>query len=440
MTIHVIGGGLAGSEAAYQLARKGHDVKLYEMRPGRQTRAHQTDKLGELVCSNSLRSSDVNHAAGLLKEELRRAGSLIMEAADACRLPAGGALAVDREGFSAYITKKVEEEGKISLERCHVEALPPLEAGDYLIIASGPLTEGPLAESIQDLSGRDYFHFYDAAAPVVTAESIDMSVAWWASRYDKGEADYINCPLDEDQYQALVRFLQTAPTHKPTIEGEEVYFEGCMPVEEMARRGEKTLSFGPLKPVGLINPHTEKSCHAVVQLRIDNHEKTLFNLVGFQTSLTFAAQKEMLTLIPGLEKADIVRYGVMHQNSYINSPYLLGTDGRLLKKDQIYFAGQITGVEGYIESTASGLIAALSIQARSQGQAPLNFPTTTAMGSLMNYITTKQDRPFQPMNINWGLIPKPEKKIRKKKERNAWLSARALADLEVFLGLKDQRS
>ncbi|QRN86328.1 methylenetetrahydrofolate--tRNA-(uracil(54)-C(5))-methyltransferase (FADH(2)-oxidizing) TrmFO [Clostridia bacterium] len=429
-SIKVIGGGLAGAEASYQLAQRGHKVTLYEMRPTVKTKAHQTGELAELVCSNSLRSADVSNGAGLLKEELRRVGSLIMRMADLHQVPAGGALAVDRLGFSRGVSEAISNHPNIEIVREEIESIPK---DGYVVVASGPLTEGALAASIQELCSEEYFHFFDAAAPVVTLESINMDKAWWASRYDKGEADYINCALNQEEYEALVDFLIKAEKHKPEIEGEEQYFEGCMPVEEMARRGAQTLSFGPLKPVGLVNPHTGKEAHAVVQLRIDNKERTLFNLVGFQTSLTFGEQKKMMSLIPGLENAEIVRYGVMHQNSYIKSPLLLNPDGSFKKDERIYFAGQITGVEGYIESTASGFIAGLNLARKIDKKDSVYFPKTTAIGSLMGYITEAEAKNFQPMHINWGLIPKMQPKIRKKKLRNEALAKRALEELDSFL-------
>jgi methylenetetrahydrofolate--tRNA-(uracil-5-)-methyltransferase len=429
-SIKVIGGGLAGAEASYQLAERGHKVTLYEMRPKVETKAHQTGGLAELVCSNSLRSTDVTNGAGLLKEELRHCGSLILRMADLHKVPAGGALAVDRLDFSRGVTEAIEKHPNIEIVREEISEIP---TEGYVIVASGPLTEGALAKSIQELCSEDYFHFFDAAAPVVTLESIDMDKAWWASRYDKGDPDYINCALNQEEYEALVAFLIQAEKHKPEIEGEEQYFEGCMPVEEMARRGVQTLSFGPLKPVGLVNPNTGSEAHAVVQLRIDNKERTLFNLVGFQTSLTFGEQKKMMALIPGLENAEIVRHGVMHQNSYIKSPLLLNPDGSMKKNKNIYFAGQITGVEGYIESTASGLVAGVNLARVLDGDEPVYFPRTTAIGGLMGYITEAEAKNFQPMHINWGLIPKMMPKIRKKKLRNEALAKRALEDMDNFL-------
>ncbi len=431
MQVTIIGGGLAGVEAAYQLANQGVDVVLYEQRPIQTSKAHHTEYLSELVCSNSLRSNEIGNASGLLKEELRICGSLVMQVADKNKVPAGGALAVDREKFSQSITKIIEEHEHIQLIRQPVNEIP---TKGYIVVATGPLTEGPIADSIRFVCGQDYFHFFDAAAPVVTLESINMEKSWWASRYDKGEKDYINCPLTEEEYHRLIAFLVQAKKHKPDMEGEEIYFEGCMPVEEMARRGEKTLAFGPLKPVGLIDPHTKQEPYAVVQLRIDNKEKTLFNLVGFQTSLVFSEQKKMLSLIPGLEEAEIVRYGVMHQNSYINSPLLLGSDGSLQADPRIYFAGQITGVEGYIESVASGLASAWSLAAKIHGQPYEAFPDTTAIGSLMRYISTSADaRYFQPMNINWGIVTELIPRIRQKKLRNEALGKRALTDLDAYI-------
>ena len=432
--VTIIGGGLAGSEAAYQLANRGHRVRLYEMRPKKQTKAHLTDFLAELVCSNSLRSDDLSNAAGLLKEELRRMDSIILRNADACCVPAGGALAVDRTRFSDAVTKELENLEHVEIVREEVCEIP---TEGYGLVATGPLTEGSMADAIQAVCTQEYFHFFDAAAPVVTYESIDMNHAWWASRYDRGEPAYINCPLNETQYDVLVDFLIHAKKHKPKIDGEEKYFEGCMPVEEMARRGRMTLAFGPLKPVGLVNPHTGEEPFAVVQLRIDNRERTLFNLVGFQTSLTFDEQKRMMTLIPGLTSAQIVRYGVMHQNSYIKSPLLLSPDGAFKNDPRIFFAGQVTGVEGYIESTASGLVAGVNLARTLEKKKTIVFPRTTAIGALMAYITEAEAEHFQPMNINWGLIPKIVPRIRKKKQRNEALANRAILDLESFIEMHD---
>jgi len=422
----VIGGGLAGPEAAWQLARREIPVDLLEMRPLFNTPAHHGEKLGELVCSNSLRSGDLTNAAGLLKEELRRLGSLIMEAADATEVPAGGALAVDREAFSSYITEKITGHPMIRVIREKVEHIP---SGDLVVVATGPLTDPGLAEDIRQQLGTGYLHFFDAAAPLVTGDSIDMDRAWWGSRYDRGTPDYINCPLDRQQYEALVEFLVSAEKHKPDIEGEETYFEGCMPVEEMARRGPMTLSFGPLKPVGLTDPRTGREPYAVVQLRIDNASRSLFNLVGFQTSLVWGEQKKMMELIPGLENAEIVRYGVMHRNSYLCSPRVLRADGSFRENSALFFAGQLTGVEGYIESTASGLAAGVAGAARMLENRTIILPEETATGALMHYITTASPDSFQPVNINWGLFPPLEERIRAKKIRNEKLASRALAAL-----------
>lgn len=430
MRATVAGGGLAGPEAAWQLARRGVPVDLLEMRPLDMTPAHHGDKLGELVCSNSLRSGDLTNGAGLLKEELRRLGSLIMEAADATRVPAGGALAVDREAFSSYITEKITTHPLIRVIRQRVDRIP---SGDLVVIATGPLTDSRLAEDIRQHLGTGYLHFFDAAAPLVTGESINMDLAWWGSRYGRGTPDYINCPLDRQQYETLVEFLVSAEKHKPDIEGEETYFEGCMPVEEMARRGPMTLAFGPLKPVGLTDPRTGREPFAAVQLRIDNASRSLFNLVGFQTSLTWGEQKKMMQLIPGLEEAEVVRYGVMHRNSYLCSPRVLEADGSCRDNRMLFFAGQLTGVEGYIESTASGLVAGVAGAARLLENRTIVFPEETATGALMHYITTASPDSFQPVNINWGLLPPLTERVRAKKLRNEKLASRALEALENML-------
>ncbi len=425
----VVGGGLAGSEAAWQLARQGIEVDLYEMRPHVPTAAHHSGWLGELVCSNSLRADSPENAAGLLKEELRFLNSLVLNAADRSRVPAGGALAVDREGFARAVTEGVSSHPLIRVHRKELDRIP---GGDLVILATGPLTTGLLAKDIQRRLGTGYLHFFDAAAPLVTAESVNMAVAWWGARYDKGTPDYINCPLDEGQYHVLVDFLINATRHIPKIEGESSYFEGCMPVEEMARRGPLTLAYGPLKPVGLIDPRTGKRHFAVVQLRIDNRQRSLFNLVGFQTSLIHAEQRRMMTLIPGLEDAEIVRYGMMHQNSYIHSPVVLQATGACRQAPGLFFAGQLTGVEGYIESVASGLVAGINGARFLRGQPAVMFPPETAIGGLMDYIVTAEPDHFQPTNINWGLLPPLEKRVKQKKQRNAQLAMRARRSLQAF--------
>ena len=426
----IIGAGLAGAEAAWQAANRGVQVKLIEMRPSRSTPAHKTALFAELVCSNSLRAASLDNAVGVLKEEMRRLDSLIMRAADATSLPAGGALAVDRTLFSRYITEQLMAHPNVEIEHREVTSLDELSRP--LIIASGPLTDGALADEIKKLTGGDSFYFYDAAAPIVTAESIDFDKAFRASRYDKGGDDaYINCPMDHDEYhkfrQALIH-AEKAPTHDFE---EEIFFEGCLPIEVLASRGKNTMRFGPLKPVGLIDPSTNETPFAVVQLRQDNREATLYNIVGFQTHLTWGEQRRVFSMIPGLEHLEIVRYGVMHRNTYINSPRLLLPTFQLRAEPLIMFAGQITGVEGYVESAASGLIAGLN-GARLVGEVePMIFPKETCHGALAHYITTADAESFQPMNINFGLLP-PTPLTIPKKMRRAWTVERALKMLPKF--------
>lgn len=427
--VQVIGGGLAGAEAAMTLARQGLPVCLWEMRPHRQTGAHRTGGLAELVCSNSLRSDDLQNAAGLLKAEMRRLGSLILEAADAHRVPAGGALAVDRERFSLYVTRALLRHPRIRIVR---EERTQLDGGAPTIVASGPLTSDALARDIRRLLGEDTLSFFDAAAPVVMTDTVDLSVCWWASRYDRGTPDYLNAPLDKTQYEALVAFLRSARPHPSHLEGEKQYFEGCMPVEEMAARGDLTLAHGPLRPVGLLDPRTGRQPYAVVQLRPDNAEGTLMNLVGFQTGLVFGEQKKMMAHIPGLEKAEIVRYGVMHRNTYIRSPRLLNPDGSLRGREEICFAGQLTGVEGYLESAASGMAAALGLASRIREARTRTFPRETAIGSLMHYIATAEPEGFQPMHTNWGLFPPLAEPARGRRQRREMLARRALECLDAF--------
>ena len=429
--IIVVGAGLAGSEAAWQAAQRGIHVDLYEMRPVKNTPAHKTDLFGELVCSNSLRGAGMENAVGVLKEEMRRLGSVIMEAADATKVPAGGALAVDRLGFSKYITDKVTSHPLINVIHQEVEAIP-YEEDAVTIVASGPLTAGSLAEDIGRLMGQEYLYFYDAAAPIVTLESVDMSTAWKASRYDKGEAAYINCPMDKEQYQHFWHELVHAEKAETHSFEKEIFFEGCMPVEEMASRGEDTLLFGPLKPVGLVNPHTGRLAHAVVQLRQDNAEGTLYNIVGFQTHLKWPEQKRVFGLIPGLENAEFVRYGVMHRNTFINSPETMKPTMESAKRKNLFFAGQMTGVEGYVESASSGLVAGINAARLCQGLEPVVFPTETAHGSLCHYITTAPARHFQPMNVNFGIMSPIKEKIRDKKLKKQRIAERALAMLDEF--------
>ena len=428
MTVKVIGAGLAGSEAAWQLARRGISVELYEMKPEKKTPAHHTDDFAELVCSNSLRGDRLENAVGLLKEELRRCGSLIMECAEKTRVEAGGCLAVDRQGFSAMVTEKIRKHPNITVIPGEVTCVPE----GPVIIATGPLTSDAMSAAIGEYFGMDYLHFFDAAAPLVTAESIDMGQAWWQSRYDRGTPDYINCAMDRQQYEAFWKELtaaEEAPVHG--FEDRNV-FEGCMPVEVMARRGFDTLRFGPLKPVGLTDPNTGKEPYAVVQLRQDNAAKTVFNLVGFQTHLKFWEQKRVFSMIPALRDAEFVRYGVMHQNTFLQSPKLLDRYYADRRNPMVAFAGQMTGVEGYVESTASGYLAAVAMAAKVQGRAVPEFPKTTAIGALGLYISDETVENFQPMNINFSIIKPLEQRIRKKAEKNLAIANRAL---EVIDGL-----
>lgn len=430
-TIVVIGAGLAGSEAAWQIARRGGKVKLYEMRPDKQTEVHHSENFAELVCSNSLRAAQIESAPGLLKEELRKMDSLIMEAADACMVPAGGAHAVNREKFSKYITEKLENHPNVEVVREEVTAL---EEDVLTVCASGPLTSEPLYNAIRALTGEDTLYFYDAAAPIVEADSIDMTKAFWQSRYDKGDsADYLNCPMTAEEYRHFYDTLMEAEW-TPTQDFEkEIFFEGCMPVETMAKRGFQTLLFGPMKPVGLTDPHTGETPFAVVQLRREDKEGKLLNIVGFQTRTKWGDQKKVLQAIPALENAEIVRYGVMHRNTFINGPKVLKETGQMKNNDKLFFAGQMTGVEGYIESTAGGLVAGINAWRLSRDEDVLVWPGTTAIGSLMNHVGQSVSSNYQPMNINFGLFPSPEKKMRNKKERNAYYATRALEDLSKWM-------
>jgi len=447
--IHVVGGGLAGSEAAWQIARLGVPVVLHEMRPQRGTDAHQTDGLAELVCSNSFRSDDAEgNAVGLLHAEMRRLGSLILAAGDLHRVPAGAALAVDREGFSQEVTRRLEAEPLIEIRREEVTGLPP-EDWDSVILATGPLTSAALAEAFHQLSGEDYLAFFDAIAPIVHKDSIDFDVAWFQSRYDKpgpgGDGkDYINCPLDKEQYEAFIAALIAGEkTEFKDWERDTPYFEGCLPIEVMAERGPETLRFGPMKPVGLTDPHSDHRPYAVVQLRQDNALGTLYNIVGFQTKLKYGAQQQIFRTIPGLEKAEFARLGGIHRNTFINSPRLL--DGRLRLKTtpRLRFAGQITGVEGYVESAAIGLLAGRFAAAERLGIEVAAPPATTAHGALLAHITGGAEAAtFQPMNVNFGLFPplkatpgerRPGRKLGRR-DRKAAMAARALADLESWIG------
>lgn len=427
----IVGAGMAGSEAAWQVAQRGIKVDLYEMRPEKSTPAHKTEKFAELVCSNSLRGAGLENAVGLLKEEMRQLNSIIMESADINRVPAGGALAVDREGFSQYITDKVKNHPNVTVINKEIKTIPQ-EDDAITIIASGPLTSEVLAKSIGELTGQDYFYFYDAAAPLISKESIDMSKAYCASRYGKGTADYINCPMDKEEYEKFWQELTTAEL-APIKEFEKAkFFEGCMPVEEMARRGIDTLLYGPLKPVGLEDPKTGKRPYAVVQLRQDNAADSLYNIVGFQTHLKWPEQKRVFGLIPGLENAEFVRYGVMHRNTFINSPELLRPTLQYKDRDDLLFAGQMTGVEGYIESAASGLVAGVNAAYLAKGENPVIFPEQTAHGSMCKYITSAVAKHFQPMNANFGLMPPLEERIRDKKLKKQKIAERALEFLAKF--------
>lgn len=429
--VHVIGAGLAGCEAVTQLTRHGIPVILHEMRPVKSDEAHKTAYFAELVCSNSLRAGNIENAVGLLKEEMRRLGSLIMEKADEHQVPAGGALAVDRDGFAAAVTEAVKANPLVTVIHEEVTDLESLEG--TVIIASGPLTSDALFADIKKLLKSDYLHFFDAAAPIVTADSLDYDKVYRASRYDKGGADYLNCPFyTKEEYVAFWEALCNAES-APVKDFEHDVFEACMPIEEMAARGEDTMRFGPLKPVGLIDPRNGKEAYAVVQLRQDNAAASLYNLVGFQTHLKWPEQRRVFGMIPGLENAEFVRFGVMHKNTYLNSPQLLDKHFNLRSNKRFYFAGQMTGVEGYVESAASGLMAGLAA-ARAVLELPeVEFPEVTAHGALANYISNPAIENFQPMNINFGLIPPLTVRIRKKREKNAQIAARALEALDGFL-------
>ena len=423
----VIGAGLAGSEAAWQLARRGISVELREMKPKKMTPAHHSEYYGELVCSNSLRSNQLENAVGLLKEELRRCGSLVMACADEHRVEAGGALAVDRHAFAAAVTEKIKTHPNITVVEGEVAGIPP---EGNVIIATGPLTSEALSKEIEKLfPDSKYLNFFDAAAPLVTFESVDMDSAWFASRYDRGTPDYINCPMTAEEYDAFwteLTHAQEAEVHGFEDAG---VFEGCMPVEVMARRGRDTLSYGPLKPVGLKDPKTGKEPFAVVQLRKDNAQGSIYNMVGFQTHLKWPEQKRVFSMIPALKHAEYVRYGVMHRNTFLDSPRLLDRYYRVRGRERLMFAGQITGVEGYVESTASGCLAAVELARRLEGKSPANFPQETAIGALALYISDQSVVNFQPMNINFGLIPPLGYRVKGKRNKNAEISRRALEAL-----------
>ena len=426
--VTVIGAGLAGSECAWQLAGRGIPVRLIEMKPQKMSPAHVSENFAELVCSNSLRSDELTNAVGLLKEELRRLDSVVLASADHNRVAAGGALAVDREAFAREITERICAHPNITVERAEATAIPEGE----VVIATGPLTSDAMAEEIQRLCPEFDLHFYDAVAPIVTLESVDMDSAFFASRYDKGTADYVNCPMDQAEYTAFVQELRTAKEAPVHGFDDGAVFEGCMPVEVMARRGEDTLRFGPLKPRGLVDPKTGREPYAVVQLRRDNADGSIYNLVGFQTHLKWGEQKRVFSMIPALHDAQYLRYGVMHRNTYLDSPRLLDRYYRLKSDPRIAFAGQMTGVEGYVESCASGFLAGIELARRLKGQAPLDLPRETAIGALGLYVSNESVADFQPMNVNFGIIPPLDHRVKGKRNKNAELSQRSLAILDTM--------
>jgi len=428
-TVKVIGAGLAGSEAAWQLAQRGIQVQLIEMKPHKKSPAHHVNTFAELVCSNSLRGDKLENAVGLLKEELRRMGSLIMQCADATRVEAGGCLAVDRQGFSDMVTEKIRNHPNITVISEEVVKVPE----GPVIIATGPLTSDDLSKAIGEYFGTEYLHFFDAAAPLVTAESVDMTKAWWQSRYDRGSADYINCAMNKEEYEAFLHELIHAEEAEVHGFEDKRVFEGCMPVEVMGRRGPDTLRYGPLKPVGLVDPATGKEPYAVVQLRQDNAAKSVYNLVGFQTHLKFPEQKRVFTMIPALKNAEFVRYGVMHQNTFLQSPKLLDKYYADRRNPMVAFAGQMTGVEGYVESTASGFLAAIAMAAKVQGKEIPDFPQETAIGALGMYVSDERLENFQPMNINFSIIPPLEKRIKKKAEKNLAIANRSLEIIDKLI-------
>ena len=431
--VTVLGAGLAGSEAAWQLARRGIKVRLVEMKPEKMSPAHSSPYFAELVCSNSLRSDELSNAVGLLKAEMRKMGSLIMESADANRVAAGGALAVDREGFARYITEKLENHENIELVRAEATEIPEGE----VIIATGPLSSDAIAGRIAALCPDSDLHFYDAVAPIVTLESVDMDSAFFASRYDKGTADYVNCPMTQEEYLSFVSELVSAKEAEVHGFDDGGVFEGCMPVEVMARRGVDTLRYGPLKPVGLRDPRTGKESYAVVQLRRDNADGTIYNIVGFQTHLTWGEQKRVFSMIPALKNADFVRYGVMHRNTYLNSPRLLDRYYRLKSDSRISFAGQMTGVEGYVESAASGMLVGIETAARVLGMEPVDFPQETAIGALSLYVSGGSVGDFQPMNINFGIITPLGYRVKGKRNKNAEISGRSLEIIDEITSSRE---
>jgi len=431
--VTIIGGGLAGSEAAWQAAEHGAKVTLYEMRPKVPTAVHQTDNLAELVCSNSLKSNAITNAAGLLKEEMRRMNSLIIAAADASSVPAGDALAVDRLVFASYITGRLESHPNVTIVR---EERSEISPDEVTIIATGPLTSEALAEQVGKLTGSDQLYFYDAVAPTIDATTINMDIVYLASRYDKGEAAYLNCPLDKEQYFAFYEALlsaELAPIHEHDLKIN--YFESCLPIEEIASRGPKTLCFGPMKPVGLTNPKTGRWPWAAVQLRQENRAATLYSMVGFQTRMKWGEQKRVFQLIPGLESAEFVRYGVIHRNTYIKSPGVLEPTFQMREYPNIFFAGQITGVEGYVESAATGILAGRNAAALISGKRPTVLPNTTMHGALTEYVSRYEGKDFQPMNSNWGIVPPLDKPLKEKRARAQQYADRALVDLDTALGI-----
>lgn len=427
--VTVIGAGLAGSEAAWQIVKQGIPVVLYEMRSVQSTPAHHTDKFAELVCSNSLRANGMTNAVGVLKEEMRMLDSLILRAADQHAVPAGGALAVDRDGFSGAVTDALKNHPLVEFRNEELTQLPE----GIVVVASGPLTSPALSAKLKELTGDHYLYFYDAAAPVIMKDSIDMDKVFVASRYDKGEAAYINCPMSEEQFDRFYEALITAETAPLKEFEKEIYFEGCMPFEVMALRGKQTLLFGPMKPVGLPDPRTGRLAHAVVQLRQDNAAGTLYNLVGFQTHLKWGEQKRVLGLIPGLEQAEFVRYGVMHRNTFMNSPRLLHPTYQFKENEKLFFAGQMTGVEGYVESAASGLLAGVNAGRMARGLAPVTLPLASTLGSMAHYVTHADADNFQPMNANFGLLPPLGERMRSKQQKNEKLAARALDAIRGFI-------
>ena len=427
--VKVIGAGLAGSEAAWQLAQRGVQVELIEMKPHKKSPAHHSDSFAELVCSNSFRGDRLENAVGLLKEELRRCGSLIMTCAEATKVEAGGCLAVDRNAFAAMVTEKLRSHPNVTVISGEVTEVPE----GPVIIATGPLTSDAFSEAIGEYFGTGYLHFFDAAAPLVTAESVDMELAWWQSRYDRGTPDYVNCAMDKEQYEAFIKELIAAEEAEVHGFEDQNVFEGCMPVEVMARRGVDTLRYGPLKPVGLLDPKTGKEPYAVVQLRQDNAAKSIYNLVGFQTHLKFGEQKRVFSMIPALKNAEFVRYGVMHRNTFLQSPKLLDRYYADRRNPMVAFAGQMTGVEGYVESAASGFLAAVAMAAKVQGRELPDFPKTTAIGALGLYISDEKIEHFQPMNINFSIISPLEQRIRKKAEKNLAIANRSLLIIDELL-------